>query len=222
MATSATRAPALPALHLQPGSNARSQKCPSVSPPFFPTHDGKDARPIETRLLVLAWQFNTIACAIRSIFAKAIRDSLPTVLMKTTGSLSSRDIALHMQAHPVVKQQEFVEPEQFSFNDDGVFPNSVLPVLLYRQAFKTEIGDRACAIEQRFAENDWSNSWRNGVYSYAHYHSTTTAVLGAYGGAATLRPGGKHGREVDAHADDVIIIPGSDDQQDVGARAAFP
>ena len=141
--------------------------------------------------------------------------------MKTTGSLSSRDIALHMQAHPVVKQQEFVEPEQFSFKDDGVFPNSVLPVLLYRQAFKTEIGDRACAIEQRFAENDWSNSWRNGVYSFAHYHSTTHEVLGAYGGAATLRLGGEHGKNVEVHAGDVIVIPAGVAHQNIGASADF-
>ena len=141
--------------------------------------------------------------------------------MKTTGSLSSRDIALHMQAHPVVRQQEFVEPEQFSFKDDGVFPNSVLPVLLYRQAFKTEIGDRACAIEQRFAENDWSNSWRNGVYSFAHYHSTTHEVLGAYGGAATLRLGGEHGKTVEVHAGDVIVIPAGVAHQNIGASADF-
>lgn len=141
--------------------------------------------------------------------------------MKTTGSLSSRDIALHMQAHPVVRQQEFVEPEQFSFRDDGVFPNSVLPVLLYRQAFKTEIGDGAFPIEQCFAENDWSNSWRNGVYSFAHYHSTTHEVLGAYGGAATLRLGGEHGKTVEVHAGDVIVIPAGVAHQNIGASADF-
>src|SRR5438552_10135062 len=221
MATSATRVPALPAPHLQPGSSARSQKCPSASPPFLPTHDGKDARPIETRLLVLAWQFNTIACAIRLIFAKAIRDSLPTVLMKTTGSLSSRDIALHMQAHPVVKKQELVEPEQFSFKDDGVFPNSVLPVLLYRQAFKTGIGDRASAIEQCFAENDWSNSWRNGVYSFAHYHITTHEVLGVYCGAATLRLSGERSSDVKVYAGDVIVIPAGVPHQRISASEDF-
>ena len=141
--------------------------------------------------------------------------------MKTTGSLCSRDIALHMQAHSVAKQQEFVEPEQFSFKDDGVFPNSVLPVLLYRHAFKTEIGDRACAIEQRFAENDWSNSWRNGVYSFAHYHSTTHEVLGAYDGATTLRLGGEHGKNVKVHAGDMIVIPAGVAHQNIGGGTDF-
>jgi len=134
--------------------------------------------------------------------------------------MCSRDIALHMQAGPVAKQQEFVEPEQFRFKDDGVFPNSVLPVLLYRQAF-TEVEDRASVVEQCFAENDWTNSWRNGVYSFTHYHSTTHEVLGAYGGAATLRLGGEHGKNVEVHAGDVIVIPAGVAHQNIGASADF-
>lgn len=121
-----------------------------------------------------------------------------------------------MPAHPVVKQQELVEPEQFRFKDDGVFPNSVLPVLLYRQAF-TEAGDRAFVIEERFAENDWTNSWRNGVYSFAHYHSTTHEALGVYCGTATLRLGGEHGKNVEMHAGDVIVIPAGVAHQNIGA-----
>ena len=134
--------------------------------------------------------------------------------------MCSRDIALHMQAHPAARQQEVVEPEQFSFRDDGVFPNSVLPVLLYRQAF-TEAEDRASVVEQCFAENDWTNSWRNGVYSFAHYHSTTHEVLGAYGGAATLRLGGEHGKNVEVHGGDVIVIPAGVAHQNIGASADF-
>jgi uncharacterized protein YjlB len=135
--------------------------------------------------------------------------------------MCSRDIALHMQAHPVAKQQQVVEPEQFSFKDDGVFPNSVLPVLLYRQAFKREPGDRAFVVEQRFAENDWINSWRNGVYSFAHYHSTTHEVLGVYGGAATLRLGGEHGKNVEVYAGNVIVIPAGVAHQNIGASEDF-
>jgi uncharacterized protein YjlB len=126
-----------------------------------------------------------------------------------------------MQVHPVVKQQEFVEPERFSFKDDGVFPNSVLPVLLYRQAFVTEASDRASVVEQRFAENDWTNSWRNGVYSFAHYHSTTHEALGVYCGAATLRLGGDHGKNVEVHAGDVIVIPAGVAHQKIRASEDF-
>ena len=89
-------------------------------------------------------------------------------------------------------KQDLVEPEQFRFKEDGVFPNSGLPLLVYRQAF-TEAEDRASIIEQCLAENDWWNSWRNGVYPFVHYHSTTHEILGVYCGAATLQLGGENG-----------------------------
>jgi len=142
-------------------------------------------------------------------------------LTNATGSLFWRDIALHMRAHPTVKQQEFVAPEQFRFKDDGVFPNSGLPLLVYRQAFTTEVEDRASIIEQCFAENDWTNSWRNGVYSFAHYHSTTHEALGVYCGAATLRVGAKQSSDVKVYAGDVIVIPAGVAHQKIGASADF-
>ena len=135
--------------------------------------------------------------------------------------MCSRDIALHMQAHPVATQQEFVEPEQFSFKDDGVFPNSALPLLLYRQAFITDGDDGASVVEERFAENDWTNSWRNGVYSFTHYHSTTHEALGVYCGAATLRIGGEHGKSVEVHAGDVIVIPAGVAHQKIDGSEDF-
>jgi uncharacterized protein YjlB len=107
----------------------------------------------------------------------------------------------------MIKQQEFVEPEQFSFEDDGVFPNSVLPLLLYRQALTAETADLASTLEERLAENDWCNSWRNGVYSFAHYHSSTHEVLGVFRGSATLHVGGENGASVKLHPGDLIVIP---------------
>ncbi len=158
---------------------------------------------------------------MRSLFASAIREVLMRILTNATGSLFARDIALHMQAHSAVKQREFVAPEQFRFKDDGVFPNSDLPLLVYRQAFTTDAADRASIIEQCFSENDWTNSWRNGVYSFAHYHSTTHEALGVYCGAATLRVGGEHSSDVKVYAGDVIVIPAGVAHQNVGASADF-
>jgi uncharacterized protein YjlB len=125
-----------------------------------------------------------------------------------------------MLAHPMVKQ-DLVEPEQFPFKDDGVFPNSGLPLLVYRQAFRTEAEDRASIIEQCLAENDWTNSWRNGVYPFAHYHSTTHEVLGVFRGSATLRVGGEHGKDVDVRAGDVIVIPAGVAHRKLEASADF-
>jgi uncharacterized protein YjlB len=107
----------------------------------------------------------------------------------------------------MITQEQFVEPEQFRFEDDGIFPNSVLPLLLYRQVLTMEVVDFASMLEQRLAENDWCNSWRNGVYSFAHYHSSTHEVLGVFRGSATLRVGGQNGSTVQVHAGDLVVIP---------------
>jgi uncharacterized protein YjlB len=115
---------------------------------------------------------------------------------------------------------QLVQPEQFSFEDDGVFPNNVLPLLVYRQALTTDGADGG-SIEERLAENDWTNSWRNGVYPFAHYHSTTHEVLGVFRGHAKLRIGGGQGTSVELHAGDLIVIPAGVAHQNIGASADF-
>ena len=126
-----------------------------------------------------------------------------------------------MQAHPIAPQRQFVEPDQFIFKDDGAFPNSVLPLLLYQRALTTESLDGGSIVERRLAENDWSNSWRNGVYPFAHYHSTSHEVLAVFGGHATLRLGGEQGKNVEVRAGDLIVIPAGVAHQNIGASADF-
>jgi uncharacterized protein YjlB len=121
----------------------------------------------------------------------------------------------------MIKQEEFVQPEQFRFKDNGTFPNSILPLLVYRQALATESADGGSLLERRLAENDWCNSWRNGVYPFAHYHSTTHEVLGVFRGCATLQLGGEHGRNVDVNAGDLIVIPAGVAHQKIDASAEF-
>jgi uncharacterized protein YjlB len=121
----------------------------------------------------------------------------------------------------MIPQQDFVQPEQLSFKDDGVFPNSSLPLLVYRDAITIDAKDPASFFEQRFVRNDWTNSWRDGVYSFPHYHSTSHEVLGVYSGAATLRLGGEHGKDVEVQAGDVIVIPAGVAHQNIGASNDF-
>jgi len=117
----------------------------------------------------------------------------------------------------MIQQQDFVQLEQLNFKDDGIFPNSPLPLLFYREAIRADAKDPASIFEQRFAENDWTNSWRDGVYSFPHYHSTSHEVLGVYSGTATLRLGGERGKSVDVRAGDVIVIPAGVAHQNIGA-----
>ena len=73
------------------------------------------------------------------------------------------------------------DPEKLLFADDGVFPNSRLPVLIYRGVLATP---DAAAFERMFEANGWSSSWRNGLYAVHHYHSTGCSASTA---AASMR-----------------------------------
>jgi len=100
-----------------------------------------------------------------------------------------------------------MQPDMFYFPDDGQIPNSKFPLLLYRNAFTLRDSTGADWLEEKFALNNWTNSWRNGIYSFHHYHSTSHEVLGVYAGTALLHLGGEKGKKIDVIAGDIIIIP---------------
>lgn len=98
-------------------------------------------------------------------------------------------------------------PEKLYFQDDGLIPNSVLPLLRYRNMLE-ETGEQGARwLENKFASNQWTNSWRWGVYDFHHYHSNTHEVLGVYSGQAVILLGGEKGERVKVKPGDVIIIP---------------
>jgi uncharacterized protein YjlB len=110
------------------------------------------------------------------------------------------------------------EPETYLFTDDGLFPNSRLPVLIYRGVLATP---EASAFERMFEANGWSSSWRNGLFAVHHYHSTAHEVLGIYSGHVTARLGGERGRSVTLAAGDVAVIPAGVAHKNDGASADF-
>ena len=98
-------------------------------------------------------------------------------------------------------------PQEFYFQDDGKIPNNPLPLILYKAAFEERGNLGASWLEKRFAQNNWTNSWRNGIYSFHHYHSTSHEVLGVYKGEALVHLGGEKGEKVKVQAGDILIIP---------------
>ena len=96
-----------------------------------------------------------------------------------------------------------IEPETFAFADDGAIPNSRLPLLVYRQAVPAD----PAAIEKLFAANQWPPAWRGGVHPFHHFHSTAPEALGVARGEAKVLFGGPHGRVLDVHAGDVVVLP---------------
>jgi uncharacterized protein YjlB len=100
-----------------------------------------------------------------------------------------------------------LEPETVVFADDGSIPNNELPLVLYRKAFAPEMANLDRVIEECFAANNWTNSWRDTIFPFQHYHSTSHEVLGVYRGSATVLFGGERGRAFEVSAGDIIIIP---------------
>jgi uncharacterized protein YjlB len=109
----------------------------------------------------------------------------------------------------------------FVLRDDGTFPNSRLPVLIYDGVFTQSEHDLASLIEEAFDRNDWTGSWRDGIYSYHHYHSTAHEVLGVYRGHADVQLGGPNGITHRIHAGDVLILPAGIAHKNLGASPDF-
>lgn len=108
--------------------------------------------------------------------------------------------------------------EQFYIRDDGTFPNNPLPVLFYKGVLKIPAFFAAAVIKKLFRNNNWSNSWKYGIYEFNHYHSTTHEVLGVCKGRTTLLLGGNKGVKLEIEKGDVIIIPAGVAHKNLGNK----
>src|SRR6266849_5006542 len=118
--------------------------------------------------------------------------------------------------HPKAIPMQQAEPEVYYFKDDGKIPNSKYPVLIYRNAFTARGDEGASWLEQTFAAHNWTNSWRNGIYPFHHYHSTSHEVLGVYNGSVLVQLGGESGKKLKIQAGDIVIIPAGVGHKNLG------
>lgn len=94
-----------------------------------------------------------------------------------------------------------------SVTENHVFPNNPkLPVIIYKQAFYGE-NLNPSFIENVLHSNNWKNSWRNGIYSFHHYHSTAHEVLSVYKGWAEVQLGGNGQKIYRIEKGDVVVLP---------------
>lgn len=102
----------------------------------------------------------------------------------------------------------------YLLQDDGTYPNNGrLPVVVYREAIALDEDQEDTArhaagiIEDRFHEQRWEGVWRNGIFSYHHYHSTAHEVLCIATGTVRVQLGGDNGPIFDLEPGDVVVIP---------------
>lgn len=100
-------------------------------------------------------------------------------------------------------------PLKYFFNDDGIFPNNLLPVTIYRKVLDIPMSDYLLYLYFKliFNEHGWSNHRRSGIYNFHHYHSNAHKVIGVCKGKATLLFGGSNGHCVNISKGDVVVIP---------------
>lgn len=101
-------------------------------------------------------------------------------------------------------------PEILHFDSDKAsgYPNSPLPVLIYREVLGlSSAEERADSFEAMFKQHGWPPAWRYYLYDFDHFHSTAHEALGIYQGQARARLGGPNGREVMLYQGDVLVLP---------------
>jgi uncharacterized protein YjlB len=107
------------------------------------------------------------------------------------------------------------------FKDDGLIPNSPLPLVIYKGVFVERDRRGARWLEHRFGSHNWSNAWRGGVFQFHHYHSITHEVIGVYQGESILQFGGDGGESIYVQAGDVIVIPAGVAHKNLGSNVGF-
>lgn len=107
-------------------------------------------------------------------------------------------------------------PIKIFCSDNGIFPNSHYPALLYKDILKLRLLFSGSFVANLFDRNGWSNSWRNGIFTFHHYHSITHEVMGFYGGHTRLMLGGDNGHKIEVSKGDVLIIPAGMAHKNIG------
>ena len=102
------------------------------------------------------------------------------------------------------------QPETLQLDSDDTtgYPNSPLPVLIYRQVLDAgSAEERADSFEALFERHGWPPAWRYHLYDFDHFHSTAHEALGIFRGQARARLGGPNGQETVLKAGDVLVLP---------------
>ncbi|MFV0606829.1 MAG: cupin domain-containing protein [Niabella sp.] len=98
-------------------------------------------------------------------------------------------------------------PDIFYFKDDGITPNSHLPILIYRGLFRDGYSNCDEWLADQFIKNGWFHICNMPILGYYHYHSNTHQVLGVYSGSCYIKFAAKNSVRTELSKGDVVVIP---------------
>ena len=104
---------------------------------------------------------------------------------------------------------------------DGTFPGSERPALVWKGPVALPRRDPPSGFETLFTRNGWGGLWRNGLYTFHHYHSTAHEVLGVSAGIVHVQLGGPGGVTIALEVGDVVVIPAGVAHKNVAASTDF-
>ena len=111
--------------------------------------------------------------------------------------------------------------ETIYISENKRIPNSNLPVILYSSIFQEGKEDYGEDFFELFEKNGWGNSWRNGVYSFHHYHAKAHEVLGCASGWVKVQLGGVKGDVFELKKGKAVLLPAGTGHKRVEASADF-
>ena len=109
-------------------------------------------------------------------------------------------------------------PQEYFVERNGNFPGSKFPVLQYEQALSLPKFFPGRFVKSLFQKHHWSNNWRNGIYTFHHYHSISHEALAVIKGHAMILLGGENGQKVLLKKNDVIVIPAGVAHMNLGEK----
>ena len=111
-----------------------------------------------------------------------------------------------------------VIPTAFYLQENDAIPNNPdLPVLLYRDVLDSTRADKHRQFQHYFEQNGWKGIWKNGLYDYHHFHSSSHEALGIASGSADMELGGDGEKTITVKAGDLILLPAGTGHRRVSA-----
>lgn len=111
-----------------------------------------------------------------------------------------------------------ISPSVFSLQENGAIPNNPhFPVLVYRKVFDAHTANKHKQFQHCFEQSGWKGIWKNGLYDYHHFHSSSHEALGIANGAVEVELGGEGGKTLTLEAGDLIVLPAGTGHKRVNA-----